>query len=284
MKIHDRCYDCLLSRIEYECRLSTSDERKIGDVLAGCRSLLDARRGVTQGASPVASAAHHLAYEILGDPDPYRRIKETSTREAINACRAVRRTLSTFRDHALASVIANTFDYGVLSHRVTDDFRTFFDVEFRKGFLVDDTARMADLARDSGIVYFTDNAGEIIFDRLFIEYLSATGSHVTVAVKGAPILNDATLEDAERAGLNRVASVTHTGSGDIGVNLKKIPPDLRDAIDRCSLIIAKGMANYEALTEYTGLPPTAYLMAVKCPTIAESVGVPEGSLVALLDK
>jgi hypothetical protein len=141
---------------------------------------------------------------------------------------------------------------------------------------------MADLARE--IVYFTDNAGEIIFDRLFVEYLSATGSHVTVAVKGAPILNDATLQDAKKAGLHRVASVTHTGSGDIGVNLRKIPPGLREAIDRCSLIIAKGMANYEALTEYTGLPPTAYLMAVKCPTIAESVGVPEGSLVALLDE
>ena len=281
MKIHDRCYDCLLSRIEYECRLSTPDEEKIGNVLSGCRALLDSYRGSPHPASLVASAAHHRAYGILGDRDPYRRIKEASTLEAIRACQGVRQTLSGFRDYALASVIANTFDYGVLSHRVTDDFRTFFDHEFRKGFSIDDTGRMAGRARE--IVYFTDNAGEIIFDRLFIEHLSATGSHVTVAVKGAPILNDATLEDAEKAGLHRVASVTHTGSGDIGVNLGKIPPDLREALDRCSLIIAKGMANYEALTEYGGLPPTAYLMAVKCPIIAESVGVPEGSLVALFE-
>ncbi len=282
MKIHDRCYDCLLSRIEYECRLSTCDEGKIGHVLSGCRALLDTYRGSPHPASLVASAAHHRAYEILGDPDPYRRIKEASTLEAIRACQAVRQTLSSFRDYALASVIANTFDYGVLSHRVTDDFRTFFDHEFRKGFFIDDTGRMADLARE--VVYFTDNAGEIIFDRLFIEHLTVTGSHVTVAVKGAPILNDATMDDAKRAGLHRIASVTHTGSGDIGVNLGKIPPDLQKAIDRCSLIIAKGMANYEALPEYGGLPPTAYLMAVKCPTISESIGVPEGSLVAILEE
>jgi uncharacterized protein with ATP-grasp and redox domains len=282
MKIHDRCYDCLLSRIEYECRLSTSDEEKIGQVLSGCRTLLDSYQGSHQPASLVASAAHHRAYEILGDSDPYRRIKATSTLEAIRACQAVRQTLSGFRDYALASVIANTFDYGVLSHHVTDDFRSFFGEEFRKGFFIDDTRRMKELSGE--VVYFTDNAGEIIFDRLFIEHLSAAGSHVTVAVKGAPILNDATLEDAEQAGLSRFAVVTHTGSGDIGVNLGKIPPDLRQAMDRCTLIIAKGMANYEALTEYGGLPPTAYLMAVKCPTIAESVGVPEGSLVALLDE
>jgi len=283
MKIHDRCYDCLLSRIAYECRLSTSDEGRIGHVLSECAMLLGSlRRGVPGPASRVASLAHGKAYELLGDPDPYRRIKAESTREAERACMAVRSTLSGFRDHALASVIANTFDYGVASHEVTDDFQAFFSQEFRKGFLIDDTARMEELAGD--IVYFTDNAGEIVFDRLFIRYLAGKGSRVTVVVKGAPILNDATLEDAERAGLPGLARVTTTGSGDIGVNLGKVPGDLREDLDRCTLVIAKGMANYEALTEYRDLPPVAYLMAVKCPTIAEEVGVPEGSLVAMLDE
>jgi damage-control phosphatase, subfamily I len=280
MKIHDRCYGCLLGRIAYECRLSTSDEGRIGHVLSDCRSLLDGYRRAPHPASLVASAAHRRAYDLLGDPDPYRQIKEVSTGEAIRACRAVRGTLRGFRDYALASVIANTFDYGVSSHRVTDDFPAFFSREFRKGFLIDDTGSMEQLA--GGIVYFTDNAGEIVFDRLFIGYLAGKGSRVTVAVKGAPILNDATVEDAERAGLRRFARVTTTGSGDIGVDLGKLPRDLREAMDRCTLVIAKGMANYEALTEYEGLPPVAYLMAVKCPTIAEEIGVPEGSLVALL--
>jgi uncharacterized protein with ATP-grasp and redox domains len=282
MKIHDRCYDCLLSRIAYESRLSTMDEGRIGHVLSECRVLLEGFRRAPRPASLVASAAHRRAYEVLGDPDPYRRIKETSTREAEKACRAVRSTLVSFRDHALASVIANTFDYGVSSHRVTGDFPSFFREEFRRGFLIDDTGRMEELAEE--VVYFTDNAGEILFDRLFIGYLSGKGSRVTAAVKGAPILNDATLGDAERAGLHRFARVTTTGSGDIGVDLGKIPGDLREALGRCTLVIAKGMANYEALTEYRDLPPTGYLMAVKCPTIAEEVGVPEGSLVAMLEE
>ena len=282
MKIHDRCYDCLLDRIAYECRLSTSDEGRIARVLAESKALLDDLRRSPRPAAEVASAAHGRAYEVLGDPDPYLRIKEVSTAEAVEACRAVRPTLSGFRDFALASVIANTFDYGVTSHRVTGDFRAFFRQEFARGFLLDDTARMEDLARE--VVYLTDNAGEIVFDRLFVEYLAGHGSRVTVAVKGAPILNDATLGDAENAGLHRFARVTTTGSGDIGVNLGKIPYELREALDRCTLVIAKGMANYEALTEYDGLPPVAYLMAVKCPTIAEEVGVPEGSLVAMIEE
>lgn len=282
LKIHDRCYDCLLSRIAYECRLSTSDTGKIGHALSECKTLLETLRGTPRPASLVASAAHRRAYEILGDPDPYRRIKEASTIEAAKACRALRPTLAGFRDHALASVIANTFDYGVYSHRVAEDFMGFFREQFRKGFLIDDTEGMEKRAGE--IVYFTDNAGEILFDRLFIEYLAGTGSKITVAVKGAPILNDAILEDAEKAGLRRFALVTHTGSGDIGVDLSRIPGELLHAMDRCTLIIAKGMANFEALTEYRDLPPTGYLMSVKCPTIAEEVGVPEGSLVAFLEE
>ncbi|HVN66503.1 MAG TPA: ARMT1-like domain-containing protein [Methanomicrobiales archaeon] len=282
MKIHDRCYGCLLGRIAYESRLSTDDEGRIAHVLSECNTLLGSLRGVPRPASLVASAAHRRAYELLGDPDPYRRIKETSTEVAIRACQAVRPTLAGFRDYALASVIANTFDYGVASHRVTGDFMAFFRREFAKGFLIDDTAEMEELV--SEVVYFTDNAGEIIFDRLFIGYLAGRGARVTVAVKGAPILNDATLAEAEGAGLGRIALVTTTGSGDIGVNLGKIPRDLREALDRCTLVIAKGMANYEALTEYDKLPPTAYLMAVKCPTIAESVGALEGSLIAMLEE
>ncbi|RPJ53453.1 MAG: DUF89 family protein, partial [Methanobacteriota archaeon] len=122
------------------------------------------------------------------------------------------------------------------------------------------------------------------FDALLIRHLRSLGAEVTLAVKGAPILNDATLQDALEFGLDRIATrLTTTGSGRIGIDLESAPPDLRDSIGRATLIIAKGMANYESLTEYGGLPPIAYCMAVKCETIAENVGVPLGSMVAMLD-
>jgi uncharacterized protein with ATP-grasp and redox domains len=90
VKIHDRCYGCLLGRIAYESRLSTADEGRIAHVLSECNTLLGGFRGVPRPASLVASAAHRRAYELLGDPDPYRRVKEASTEEAIRACRVIR--------------------------------------------------------------------------------------------------------------------------------------------------------------------------------------------------
>jgi uncharacterized protein with ATP-grasp and redox domains len=64
--------------------------------------------------------------------------------------------------------------------------------------------------------------------------------------------------------------------------MENIPEDLRDAIAKCTIIIAKGMANFESLSEMGNLPPVAYLMATKCKPVADEVGVPVGSKIALL--
>ena len=70
---------------------------------------------------------------------------------------------------------------------------------FSKGLTIDDTDRILPLTKR--VVYFTDNCGEIVFDRLLLEYLHANGSEITLVVRDAPILNDATMEEAEQFGL-----------------------------------------------------------------------------------
>ncbi|MDI6718385.1 MAG: ARMT1-like domain-containing protein [Methanomicrobiales archaeon] len=281
MKIKPRCFECLLSRVEFESRLSTDDRERIERVTSACRALLREKFSPDQPAPRIASTIHRLAYQLLDDPDPYAGLKASCNAQAIQAAERIGPTLHTLRDHIIASVIANTFDYGVQSHEVTDDFLRYYQEKMKDGLAIDDIDGIAQ--RTARIVYFTDNCGEIVMDALLIRCLKERGSRVTLAVKGAPILNDATCEDARLLGLDRVVDrLTTTGSGDIGVTLEKAPEDLADALQEATLVIAKGMANYESLTEYADLPPTAYLMAVKCDTIAESVGVPRGSLVAML--
>jgi len=285
MKMAPRCIECLISRVAFECRLCIKDESRIRAIAEECRALLHASHAQESAAPVIASCVHARAYELLGCPDPYLALKQQSNEQARAVCRSVSPTLKTFRDFVLASVIANTFDYGVQSHQVTDDFLRYFHERYRQGLFIDDSERMHHLAASGGhVVYFTDNAGEIVFDALLIRHLRSLGAEVTLAVKGAPILNDATLQDALEFGLDRIAThLTTTGSGRIGIDLDSAPPDLLDSIGRATLIIAKGMANYESLTEYEGLPPIAYCMAVKCETIAENVGAPLGSMVAMLD-
>jgi hypothetical protein len=250
--------------------------------MSECIQILNEIRSAPLSHPQIASRIHRRAYELLGNPDPFAELKALGNQQAAEVCRKVRDELSTFREYVLASVIGNTFDYGVKGHTVEENFSVFFRREFARGLYLDDTEKIAPLC--SRVVYLSDNCGEIVLDRLLIEYLRSQGSHVTLAVKEAPILNDATLMDARELGLDkRVDLLTTTGGGaEIGISMENIPDDLRNAISRCTIIIAKGMGNFESLSEIDNLPPVAYLMAAKCKPVADEVGVPVGSKIALL--
>lgn len=282
MKFDDRCVDCLLSRVALECQLCGASGLRSEEVTAACASLLEEIRDQPLLHPQIASAMHRKAYMMLANDDPFFALKEESDRIAREVCRAVRSRLSGFYDYTLASIIGNTFDYGVKGHQVTGDFLGYFEQEFAAGLAIDDTDRIRE--KIDRVVYFTDNCGEIVFDRLLLEYLHRQGSVITLAVRDMPILNDATMAEARALHLDLFAdTLTTTGCGcEIGVRLDCMPKDLADAMDDCTLIMAKGMANYESLSEYTGLPPVAFLMAAKCDPIAEEVGVPRGSKVAML--
>jgi len=282
MKFDDRCVDCLLSRVLLECQLCGATDSRAGEVTTACAALIEELRDQPLLHPQIASAMHRKAYAMLGSDDPFLPLKEESDRIAREVCHAVRGRLSGFRDYVLASIIGNTFDYGVKGHQVTGDFLGYFEQEFAAGLAIDDTDRIYE--KIDRVVYFTDNCGEIVFDRLLLEYLYRQGSRITLAVRDMPILNDATMAEARALHLDRFAdTLTTTGCGcELGVRLDCMPVELSKAVEDCTLIIAKGMANYESLSEYTGLPPVAFLMAAKCDPIAEEVGVRRGSKVAML--
>jgi uncharacterized protein with ATP-grasp and redox domains len=282
MKLTQTCIDCLLSRVVFECNLSSAQPARTEEAVVTCRDLLESMRDSSLLHPQIASRVHRKACTMIGNPDPFRELKDEGNEQATGVCRQVRGSLTSFHDLVLASVIGNTFDYAVKDHEVTGDFSRFFEEEFKKGLDVDDTDRILDLC--NRVVYLTDNCGEIVFDRLLVGFLKARGSHVTVAVRDAPILNDATMEDARALGFDKVADcLTTTGGGaEIGLDRVKMPMDLANAISECTIIISKGMANYESLSEYDDLPPVAYLMCVKCKMIAGDCGIARGSKIAML--
>ncbi len=281
MPVSLECSDCLISRIVHTCALA-GRPAEADRVASACSARLGELRDWQVPQPVVASDLHRIAAEMLGVRDPYAGVKAESTAAVRAACRVVRPRLQTFRDFVTASIIGNTFDHGVKGHEIADDFLAFFEKEYAQGLAIDDCDGIERLL--GRVVYITDNCGEIVLDRLLIEHLVGRGARVTVAVRDGPILNDATLEDALALGLDRLADrLTTTGGGsEIGVPLDRIPAELAEAIARADLIIAKGMANYESLSEYDGLPPVAHLLAAKCRPIAARLGVQVGDKVAML--
>jgi len=130
---------------------------------------------------------------------------------------------------------------------------------------------------EGDILYFTDNCGEVVFDKLVCRELKKYDINLTLVVKGTPVLTDATYEDAVHLHFNDVVDeIMTTESFAVGVDFDRISEKLKNKIRDASLIICKGMANYEAFSD-TPYRPIVYFLKVKCKSIAEDMKLPLGA-------
>ncbi len=284
MKTHPRCAPCLLSRVQFEAELSTNDiSLQKQAVLAGIEVL---RKYLVDGvpATHLSTKIHREAYRILGDSDPYREKKRQSNEAAKKLLPLARAFVSeddSFRRAVLASIVGNSFDFGVLGFDADKEIaKETMLGQLERGLDVDDTGKMKSLL--GNVVYLADNCGEIIFDTLLFEEIRKLGGKITLVVRGAPILNDVTMKEVMEFGLDKMVDrVLTTGSNAIGLCLKEAPQELVEALGNASLIISKGMANYETMSEYD-FKPIAYLLKTKCESVAEAMGLSRNMNVARL--
>lgn len=285
MKTHPRCAPCLLSRVQFEAELSTKDVAlQKNAIQAGIEVL---RKYMADGApaTHLSTKIHREAYRVLGDIDPYQEKKKHSNvaaKKLLPFARDFVAQRDSFRRAVLAAIVGNSFDFGVLGFDADKEIaRETIIRQFEHGLDVDDTDRMKMMLRN--VVYLADNCGEIIFDTLLFEQIKKFGGRVTLVVRGAPILNDVTMEEVEELGIDKMVDrLLTTGSNAIGVCLQEAPPELVEALRSASLVISKGMANYETMSEYD-FRPIAYLLKTKCETVAEAMGLKKNMNVARVE-
>ncbi len=285
MRMSAKCPACLLNRIYEECKLVTHNRDRIEAIIEKTlEMLLDEFR--KREINAVASTKiHRVVYKMLGNDDPYKKLKKRANEAALRILPKVRILINDgdrFKNAVIASIIGNSFDYGVMGHEVRDeDFESYFVSEFKRGLAIDDVEEIKELAKGR-VVYLTDNAGEIVFDRLLVEEIKKICESICVVVRGKPILSDATLEDAKLAGIDEVADkILTNGKGAIGIIEEELPEETREELSKADLIIAKGMANYECLSE-SKRENIAFLLKAKCEPVADDIGVNVGDMVAML--
>lgn len=217
--------------------------------------------------------------EWTGQADPYRTLKTRMNRLALELAPAVAaaiRRQSDPREAAVRIAIGgNLLDAGSKSRLTPEELPGLIETVWTQPLMGNVAELFAAAAQAKRILYLADNAGEIVFDRFLIEALPM--EKVTVAVRGAPVINDATMEDARIAGLSDIVSVISNGSDAPGTLLHECSPSFRDVFAAADLIIAKGQGNYETLSDEAG--NRFFLLTVKCPLIAADIGAPVGTLV-----
>jgi hypothetical protein len=259
-------------------RMATSDEPMQRKVLDRVAQLLPT---VPLDATPVdmGQVIHRLVREITGSPDPYQAVKKKSNDLSLALYPELKERVSRSSDPLLTAIriaaAGNVVDFGP---NLAIDLRT--SIEQALANTLNQFAYHAlkkKLNTVNNVLYLGDNAGEIVCDKILIEELIKRGKHVTFVVRGRPVLNDATMEDASYVGLDRIATVIANGSDAPGTTLADCSPEFFRAFRDASLIISKGQGNFEGLSGVRA--PIFFLFKVKCPVVAQAVEAELGAIV-----
>lgn len=274
---HD-CIPCFIRQSLDSVRLVTSDERLHEQVL---RTALQtaAEMDLQQTPPEMAQRIHRAIRTITNRDDPYREIKDRFNAMALKLYPTLQEWIDASdrpMDTTVRLAIAgNVIDFGVKSQLTVAEVRQAIMHSLSVRLEGDLSTFLSAVKRSRRILYLADNAGEIVFDRLLIERLPR--GKVTVAVRGRPVINDATRADAETAGIPAVAEVIDNGSDAPGTLLNDCSTAFRERFDQADLVIAKGQGNFETLSDVT--KDVFFLLKAKCSVIARHLDCSVGSLV-----
>ncbi len=277
MKSYLDCYPCFFTQAIRTSRMITSDDKKIWQILNEVSlSLPD----VPFGATPpeIGREVYRIISKRTGIKDPYRKIKEKCTRQALSLYPELKKLINSSEDRLMTavriSIAGNIIDFGAnFDFDLKKDIGTILSQDFSINHYRE-FCEALDKARK--ILYLADNAGETVFDRLLIEEINKP---VIYVVRAHPIINDATREDALLAGIDKVAEIVSSGCDAPGNILKFCSDEFLKVYRSADLIISKGQGNYEGLSDENR--PIFFLLKAKCHVIAHDIGIDEGSIVLM---
>ena len=289
MKTYLECIPCFFKQALDASVLTGADEKKQKKIIDEVSKLIP---NFSLNASPpeMGKVIHDLVKKITGTKDPYKKIKMNSNISALKLYPKLKQEINHSKDSLLAavklSIVGNIIDYGAKnSFNVEKEINQLFqgNVSTNHGnnpAVFNYNQFKEALNESDNILYLADNAGEVVFDRLLIEELvQKYDKKIVYVVKEKPIINDALMEDAIFCGINESTHIMSNGSSATGTLLEYCSDEFINLYKGTKLIISKGQANYESLSEED--KPIFFLLRAKCSVIANDIGCNEGDIVLL---
>lgn len=286
IRLHPECIRCMMDKQLARCPHDAPKEVQLDYMQKVLSIAANARRD--QGAPVILSEFHRLQRDMFGICKDFTDIKKKFNAlmmdfepEMQRRIDASERPLETAIQYAM---IGNYIDFGA-KHEVMEDQLSDLLSKPESYELPEEVyqALTADLQKAGRVAYLTDNCGEIVMDKLFIRAIQKAYPQVqvTVIVRGEPVSNDVTIEDAREVGLTDIARVIGNGNGVAGTHMDALCPEARDAMETADVLISKGQANFETLNG-CGLN-VYYVFMCKCEMFAKRFNVPRFSGILVND-
>lgn len=224
---------------------------------------------------------HKTIRETTGNLDPYKEIKLSHNEEVLkietDLTNLVIESSSPLINALKLAGTGNLIDLGP-ERQWTEVHEIFEGFMTKNSDFFDFPAFENSLKSSRTLFYIGDNAGEIVLDKILIKLLiQETDIDIVFAVRGKPIINDATMEDAISVGITDIVKVIDTGAGFPGVILESSSEEFLQHYQKADTILSKGQGNYESLSDKN--ENIFFLLQAKCPVIANKIGCKVGDLV-----
>jgi len=279
MKVQLDCFPCFLKQALIALRLGTNNEVLQETIL---KEITDYIKTADTSMPPAYTTTfiHRKIRQMLGG-DPFAEIKAKYNKLALELYDKLTNITSNSGNPLLTAsklaIAGNVIDFGIFT---SIDIESTINRALNNELEVDDSEEfIKSVSEINEILYLLDNAGEIVFDRILIETLIKANKRVKAVVKGSAVINDATMFDAEEAGLTGVCEVIDNGSDAVGTILQWTSKKFQDEFNGAQMIISKGQGNFETLLH--SRKNIYFLFQSKCRVVSKELGLDNGAMLLM---
>ncbi len=285
MRTHLNCASCIIDDLCGALQLVPLEEKIKKEILKESFQFLAREFSTEKIPSYFITEVHRILKRLSGIEIPFKERRDKCNQLGMEMAEKIGLEAEGLEESERFSFLVNWViasnhldfrtvgtGYGFQMAEIIEELRACVS----EGLIKDQRVEIFRIAKSSSkILYIHDNVGEIAFDKLLIQELRRYGASVISALRGGPITSDATIEDGETVSLQEAASeIILAGPDTLGISLAEMPDQLKRELQTTDLIIAKGQANYYALTEYRPNVPgqIACLFRTKCELVSNDLG------------
>jgi len=286
MRLHDKCLPCVVNQVIKVANITgiTKKEELLREVFTYLSKM-----NFDETTPEIIGEIFDMIKRHTKNPDPYKETRNyynTLFMELLPEFeRKIDQAENSFMLAVRYAIVGNIIDFNPIHNTLLEDIYDCFDNMEQLELAIDDSsALMKDISIAGTLLYLGDNCGEICMDKILLKKIKELNPNVKLffGVRGKPVVNDSISDDAYSVGIDEYAEIIDNGDGSLGTVLNRTSPAFKEVYNKADVVIAKGQANYECLSEED--KNIYFLLMTKCDVIAKDIGVEEKKMICMKNK
>lgn len=286
MRLQDRCLPCVVNQVIKVANITGINTKE--ELLREVFTYLS-KMNFDETTPEIIGEIFEMIKRHTNNPDPYKETRNyynTLFMELLPEFESkIEQDENSFMSAIRYAIVGNIIDFNPIHNTLLEDIYDCFEKMEQFELAIDDShALMKDISNAGTLLYLGDNCGEICMDKILLKKIKELNPNVKLlfGVRGKPVVNDSISEDAYSVGIDEYAEVVDNGDGSLGTVLNRTSPAFKEVYKKADVVIAKGQANYECLSEEN--KNIYFLLMTKCDVIAKDIGVEEKKMICMKNK